>query len=76
MCRSQRNTILCPSYGRGQTQVRGSGQNSSGREAKARAGSSPPAHLDHVHTSLQPSRALKVPRAPQILVAEERRQGS
>lgn len=53
----------------------GSGQNSSGREAKARAGSSPPAHLDRVHASLQPGRALKVPCAPQVLVAEERGQG-
>lgn len=70
MCRSQRNTMLCPSYRRGQTED-GSGRG----EAKVRAGSSPPAHLNHVHASLQPGRALKVPCAPQVLVAEKRGQG-
>lgn len=45
------------------------------RRSEARAGSSPPAHLHRVHAGLQPRRALEVPRAPQVLVAEERGQG-
>lgn len=34
-----------------------------------------PTHLHHVHTGLEPSRALEIPRAPQVLEPEERGQG-
>lgn len=34
-----------------------------------------PAHLHHVHASLEPGRALEIPRAPQVLKPGERGQG-
>lgn len=66
--------MLCPSC---------SGGTRRGHEARGQTAPSPHqkpqgrgAHLDHVHASLQPGRALEVAHAPQVLVAGERAQGS
>lgn len=44
---------------------------SGGRESRRGQGRVLPAHLHRVHASLQPGRALEVPRAPQVLVPGE-----